>query len=189
MKAILNEPCPFWEGKRVRDTHLLVLIPAEVNSQPFSLNLLGKLIQEPQGGGYKTRYRWYGEGVQQQIGAASPEASYWLLMTRDILPGSLSKSYEDQKEIVAGHANRIGLSYRLPKALEAATVILMHHVHSGERLYPDTLMSIYTRCEERLLHGTDKCFTVVGCFGPLGLIVYNFIYEFYRSGVSCCRKL
>jgi hypothetical protein len=101
MTAILDGTCPFWSGKRVKDTHLLVLIPAKVNGQPFSLNLLRELTQHPNNGGHKTKYSYYGRHVQAQLGAASPAASYWLLMTRDVLPGSRDKSYRDQKKLVA----------------------------------------------------------------------------------------
>jgi hypothetical protein len=85
---ILDGPCPFWPGKRVRDTHLLVLLPATVSGEPFGLNLLRKLIRCPQGGGYSTKYRGYDSDVGGQLGARSPMHSYWVLMTRDVLEGS-----------------------------------------------------------------------------------------------------
>jgi hypothetical protein len=52
---ILGGLCPFWPEKAVKDTHLLVLMPAAVNDKPFSLNLLSELIKNPKGGGYATR--------------------------------------------------------------------------------------------------------------------------------------
>jgi hypothetical protein len=92
MIAILGAPCPFWPEKQLKDTHLLVLVPAEVNGQPFSLNLLRDLVQHPKNGVHKTQYhRSYDHDhpnnlLKAQLGAASPAASYWLLMTRDVLP-------------------------------------------------------------------------------------------------------
>ena len=41
LEAILNSPCPFWEGCQVRDTHMLVLIPSHVAGQPLTLDYLG----------------------------------------------------------------------------------------------------------------------------------------------------
>src|SRR3569832_1919769 len=79
IEEIQNGPSPFWGDSIVRDTHFLVLIPAKVNGQPFSLNLLNELIQNPLGGGHRTEYRWYDENVQNKIGAVSPQVSYWLL--------------------------------------------------------------------------------------------------------------
>jgi hypothetical protein len=152
---ILDSPCPFCPGKQIRDTHLLVLIPATVNGEPFSLDLLGELIRHPRGGGYSTKYGYYDPTVQEQFGTQSPERSYWVLMTRDVLAGSRSETYASQRALVAGHANRTGLPYELPGVLEAATAILSHYVRSGERLYTDAPMttdapSTYTRCQEQV---------------------------------------
>ena len=58
-------------------------------------------------------------------------------MTRDVLEGSRNESYQDQCALVANHAKRTGLGYEVPGALEAAVVMLLHHVRSGERLYSD----------------------------------------------------
>ena len=54
---ILSSPCPFWEGKQVRDTHLLALIPSRVGGKALTLDYLGELIQSPKGGGHETEYR------------------------------------------------------------------------------------------------------------------------------------
>ena len=89
-------------------------------------------------------------------------------MTRDVLPGSRWKSYEEQCALVSDHANCTGLSYEVPGALEAAVVMLLHHVRSGERLYSDNPYT-YTRCREKAINGNP---VVVGGFssgGPLRL--------------------
>jgi hypothetical protein len=187
MDDILDSECPFWPGRKVRDTHLLVLIPAKVNGQLFSLNLLRELIQHPNNGGYKTQYRYYGGGVQAQLGASSPAASYWLLMTRDVLPESRGKSCRDQQKLIAGHARRTNMPYELPKVLEAATAILTHHVRNGERLYGDRPWT-YTRCQEWVLHQSNKYPAVVGGFESSGLEVLNHDYVLGSVGVAGCRK-
>ena len=46
IENILNEPCSFWPDKKVKETHLLVLIPNTVNEKPFTMNYLGELIPE-----------------------------------------------------------------------------------------------------------------------------------------------
>jgi hypothetical protein len=197
MATILDGPCPFWPDKKVRDTHLLVLIPATVGGVPFTLNLLGELIQHPKNGGHRTEYdEYYGERVKAKIGAASPPRSYWVLMTRDVLPDSRSKMYEAQKAVVAAHARRVGLPYELPHALEAATAILMHHAREGERLFGDEPL-IYTRCQE-VVNGFP---VIVGGFESSGLGVHNSSFSlrrfgpysdvYYRNdhiGASCLRK-
>ena len=90
-------------------------------------------------------------------------------MTRDVLPGSRWKSYEDQCALVSDHANRTGLPYEVPGALEAAVVMLLHHARSGERLYSDNPLT-YTRCREKDKDGDT---VVVGGFSSGGLDVVS----------------
>jgi hypothetical protein len=193
---ILNSPCPFWKGKtfwrgkQVKDTHLLVLVPATVDGRPFTLDLLGDLIKSPQGSGSKTQYRYYDGGtVQKELGAQSPGSSYWVLMTRDVLPDSRSKTYDAQKALVAAHASKLGLPYEMPHVLEAATAILLHHARTGERLYTDAPWT-YTRCQEKVVNNMYP--PVVGGFSSEGLDVYSsHVYYHYHGshvGVSCLRK-
>nr|MCU0318401.1 hypothetical protein [Amoebophilaceae bacterium] len=56
---ILHSACPFWPGKLVKDTHLLILIPSTVDGKAFTLDLLGELIQNPRGDGHRTQYFLY----------------------------------------------------------------------------------------------------------------------------------
>ena len=157
---IMDSPCPFWEGQQVRDTHLLVLIPKHVGGKVLTLNYLGELIQRPQGGGYGTKYRYYPDYVREAVGRKGSGSSYWVLMTRYVLPGSRDKGYADQCKLVSDHAARTGLDYRLPSALEASVVMLLHHVRSGKRLYSDNPWT-YTRCRDKTTHGYP---VVVGGF-------------------------
>jgi hypothetical protein len=182
---ILNSSCPFWKGKRVKDTHLLVLVPATVDGKRFTLDLLGDLIKSPQRGDKKTEYRCYGSYVQKELGAQSPHNSYWVLMTRDVLPDSRGKTYDAQEALVAAHTRRKRLPYEMPDALSVATSILLYHAHTGERLYTDA-PSTYTRCQERV--GNNDHPVVVGGFSSEGLDVRNYYYVHYCSGVSCLRK-
>jgi hypothetical protein len=198
INTTLNSACPFWLGKQVKDTHLLVLIPAKVNGKPFSLDLLGELIQHPRGGGYATKYAPYGDLLKEAYGTQSPARPYWVLMTRDVLEGSRNERYASQKALVAGHAERTKLPYELPGALEAATVILSHYVRSGERLYADAPWT-YTRCREFQKgnfvwtdhagneHPFDTWYAVVGGFSSGGLRVSSFSID-GGSGVAGLRK-
>jgi hypothetical protein len=180
---ILDRPCPFWPDKQVKDTHLLVLIPATVSGVPFTLNQLGKLIQRPNNDGHSTKYRFYGDLVKAQIGEQSPPRSYWLLMTRDILPDSRYKTYDAQKALVAAYASKLGLPYEMPHTLEAATAILLHHAREGERLFGDDPWT-FTRCQE-VVNGWP---VVVGGFssGGLGVDSSSLVHDF--RGASCLRK-
>jgi hypothetical protein len=186
--TILSGPCPFWPGEVVRDTHLLVLIPATVAGRLFSLNLLGELIKSPQGGGHSTEYDGYADEVKIQLGAQSPERSYWVLMTRDVLEGSMYKTYASQIVLVAHHAGRTGLPYKLPGALEAATAILSHYVRSGERLYTDAI-GTWTRCQELVEWSGSHYPAIVGCFSSGGIDVGHDYEDSQFIGMASLRRL
>ena len=183
----LNGPCLFWPGKRVRDTHLLVLIPATLDGKPFSLDLLGALVKRPKGGGHATKYDCYDADVQAALGAQSPAHPYWVLMTRNVLEGTRGTQYASQQALVAAHAKRTGLPYALPGALEAATTILVHCVRSGECLYVDAPLT-YTRCQELV---DNQYPVVVGGFASGGLDVScsdEDVDSDFLHGVASLRK-
>ena len=181
---ILNSPCPFWRGKQVKETHLLALIPSEVAGQPLTLDYLEELTKRPQAG-YGTKYRFYWDGVREAIGYQSPESSYWVLMTRDVLPGSREKSYEAQCALVADHTARTGLAYEPPGALEAAVVTLLHHARSGERLYSDHPVT-YTSCREKDKDGYP---VIVGGFSSGGFLISYGNYGYNDAiGLAGLRK-
>ena len=180
LREALNAPCPFWSSKKVEETHLLVLIPKTIDGQPFTLNRLGELIQNPKQG-HKTKYDYYDNDVKNELGSGSPSSSYWVLMTRDVIPGSRSKSYQDQVKLVQSYS-----SYELPGALEAAIAILMEHVVSGKRLYGDNPYT-YTRCQEKV---NDSQWPVtIGGFAAGGLGVdYYYDDDYDHDGVGALRK-
>ncbi len=199
--SILDRSCPFWEDKKVRDTHLLTLIPAKVDDSNFSLNLLGELITRPQNNGYRAQYDYNTEDTQRLLGSYAPGSSYWVLMTRDVLPGSRSLRDIDQGSLVTNnHARRTGLPYAPPTALEAATTILMHYTRTGEHLFTNGKDGpTYTFCHEsvpRLSDPPRRRAMYIGNFsaGKLNINCYTtgvgmFDYTLHSHGVAACRKL
>ena len=189
INEILSGPCPFWRGRQVRDTHVLVLVPSTVNGAPFTLDKLGELIR-PRFPANEADYRYYGSTTKAQLGSVSPLAPCWVLLTRDVIPDSRSKSYEEQKKLLADCVSETGLDYCLPSALVASTAVLAHYVRSGERLFSDAPPT-YTRCQDLVaspwfLGGT--CYpAVVGGFASAGLdVTYDSVDNVH--GVSACRE-
>ncbi len=146
---ILESPCPFWPDKTVQETHTLVLIPRTVNGKPFNLNALERLIQHPKQG-HATRYRSHGwDKLKAEFGDQSPYASYWILMTKDVLPGSTLKTRSSQFQLVDSYSKKAQVPYQVPSALESATSILLEYVQSGTWRIPFTC----TRCQEIVKEG------------------------------------
>jgi tetratricopeptide (TPR) repeat protein len=179
INQILQGPCLIWPGKIVRDTHVLVLIPATVNGQPFTLKSLGELIKNPKTGP-ATQYRNFKLGEYQD---APVSQSYWTLMTRDVLEGSRSQNYATQQSQVTTLAQKTGISYVVPKLLETTTAILMHHVTTGQKIYSDSPYT-WTRCQEKWNKDWQ---VVVGGFSSAGLDVGYYSDNGY-VGVGCSRK-
>ena len=180
IEEILNEPCPFWENKKVKETHLLVLIPNTINGKPFTMNYLGELIQNLESG-HSTKYGYYYNGAKEAVGDKS-YPSHWVLMTRDIIPGSRGKSYSDCCGLIANHSKETGFPYGLPHLLEATASILMHYVRTGERLYSENPRTdLYSQDVDK-----DNAL-VVGSFASGGLNVHGRV-DFRCCGVAGCRR-
>ena len=163
IEQILKSSCPYFPGKTVEETHLLTLIPKTVNGKPFTIGLLGEMIKEPQRGGHATKYYDYDNQAVKELKDRGIPASYWALITNDVLPNSRNKVFSEQQPLIKG-------PYAVPKTLEVATGILMHHVRSGERLYSDS-PNTYTRCQEKV--NADQYRVGVGSFGSSGLVIFD----------------
>ena len=183
IEETLNSPCPFSGGEsvKVKDTHMLVLVPATIDGQQVTLNRLQELMQHPKQG-HKTNYRFYDSSwTKDEHGNTPVGRSHWVLMTRDVIPESRRKSYDNQKAMLEG------TDYVLPQAVEAVACILAEFVASGTYLYGRDPLITYTRCTETV---KGKYPVVVGGFGSDGLVVYydfhDFDYDIY--GVGALRK-
>jgi len=153
------------------DTHLLVLVPETVNGKPFYLNGIKKLFKS-QKIGNKTCYNSKtSDYVVRELGGKT-FLSHWVLMTRDIIPDSQNKTYEQQQQLVIKHNKKNQINYEIPKMLEVVTAIFMHYIETGEALYSEDKFGAqltYTRCQEKV----NKSFwpVVVGGFFLEGLSI------------------
>lgn len=199
IEDILNKQAPFLleneeSPQRVRDNHLLTLLPAEVNGEAFTLDKLGELIlpyfpnnNKQEVGNNSHGYGFY-SGYLTSENRTKPlySSSHWLLLPKTILEGSRSKSFSEQKNMLSAYCSS---GYRLPRALEVATSLLSHYVRSGEYLYTHANSQgrwTYTRCSDL---DQDGDFLVVGGFELSGLHVdSNFGDHRSPGGVSCCRE-
>ena len=178
IQQILSSPCPFWPGRKVHETHLLVLVPQTVNGQPLTLKLLGELVQKPLEGP-ATKYSYF-HLVQHTDTAAPP--SHWVLMSRDVIEGSRNESYSAQQALLRDKTQG---SYEVPRILDTTVCILMEHVRTGKRLYSDSPVTL-TRCQEKFSADWQL---VVGAFAPGGLFFGNCGGAgHYALGVGGSRK-
>jgi hypothetical protein len=158
IEAILEGPCPFHKGRKVKDTHLLALVPATVNGEPLNFILLEKLMKAPNGG-HAFPHDFCME--RQTAGLQVQVTSQWTLITRNIIPGTNGKTYSEKMSL-------LGEQHKVPKLIEVATVVFMHYVRTKERFYyndeeeNDNPDIGGTRCDWEDEHGHSLAFSGVG---------------------------
>jgi hypothetical protein len=170
---ILKSPCPFFPGKKVEETHLLTLIPKTVNGKPLTLNFLEELVKHPKQG-QATKYRYCWDKVRQEYGETQLQNSYWVLLTKDIIPES--------RDFNLKPLNEKSIAYEIPHLLEVSVSIFMEYLRTGKKLYNDEPGS-FSCCQERI--GSFPIF--VGYFSPGGLRIAShepgiYLPEFYGVG-------
>ena len=180
----LNEDCPFWSGRKVRDTHLLVLVPEKVDGNPLTLNkccsLLRRYFPDNIFG-----YRDFDIDVKSEFGRSTPPSSHWVLLTRDIVPNSRGRTYEGCLSLISSHSVRPGICCRFPTLLEVSVAVLLHYLRTGERLLGDNPVT-YTYCYEISSDGFPP---IVGRFGSAGLYIDDSDFDIPSRGVCCCHEL
>lgn len=156
---ILNAKCDLSnDGRRVADTHRLVLVPASIDGKPLTLKALRELATEAGNGKDPSFYEqdWY----DNEAFANKPlEKSTWVLEYQTAAPKSENKTEAQQVALVEKLPN-----HRTAKILEHVGAMVFNDLENGERIYP----SIYGRCEERSASGAR---VYAGSFGARGLTV------------------
>lgn len=168
---ILQAPCPYWQGRKVAETHFLVLVPKTVNGKEYSINLLGELVRNPLEG-FSTGYDRYWPQAKKLLGKQGLKRSYWALVTRGVIPQSMKRKFTEQLQLKKE-------SYRVCSAIDLCTAILMNHVRTGERLFGKN-PTTYSVCKE-VLSGSRL---IVGGFDTDGLDVSNYVN--HTRCITCC---
>jgi MoxR-like ATPase len=169
-KKLLESECPLHPGEKIKDTHLLVLVPKTVNGDPYTALKLDELCAERNGSGDTLIYDradWATSWKSQGWASAPQSRSEWVLIPKsDPDPSKVSadkhfrsKNISAQQEVHETHYPE----YREVKALEVMTMVLLYDLTNKERLLPD-----YLRCEEPNASGGRVC---VGSFDASGLRV------------------
>jgi hypothetical protein len=165
--------------KNAKDSLMLVRLPKTLNGG-LTLKSLGELAKKYFSAS-KTGYGCIFPGIIQELGDKSIDKSQWVLMTKDILPGSRDKNYSEQQKIVAELAEKSLISYEIPEVLESTACILSQYFVSNIRLFSDN-SKIYIYCKDKI----KNIPIVVGGFGLDGLTIsFNGCNS---TGVTALRK-
>ena len=158
-RELLESECPLHRGEKIKDTHLLVLVPKSVNGKPYTALELDKLCAKRKGSGDKLIYdgkEWANTWKSQPWASTPQSESEWLLIPKsDPDPQKVSKEKHFRNKNIAAQQTVHDThypDYREVKAVELMTAALLHDLVNGERLLPD-----YLRCQERNASGGRVC--------------------------------
>jgi hypothetical protein len=172
IEEILMSDDPYGNGK-VCQNYLLVWAPETVNGKPLDLDLTQSLLEQPKQG-HKSQYRHYAPEGYEQLKINSG----WILVRKEVMSGSLGKTYQEQLELVKGSCQASNL-------LEVALGIITHYVKTGERLFEN----VYTRCQ--VDKNLPEEWRTIGGFIPQGLFANRVIGRPgpNLAGLTVCYRL
>ncbi len=186
--AILNEKCPIYGDQikedgtrpRVGETHFLQLICEEDGSLNRFENVVknyGKTHYTREGYSLENplQFRKFRRESREEHGD-TPFETHWELITKDVIPGSRDKTYDEQVSIVAALAQKAFANYEIP-LLSMVNSLFLHKIATEDSL------SICSHVQEI----TRDCHLFAGAFTLSGLFVT------YRKnecdyGVGACRR-
>ena len=169
-EELLNSECPLHPGAKIKDTHILVLVPKTVNGEPYTALKLDELCATRKGSGDKLIYDGadWATAWKEKDWVRSPQVqSEWVLIPKsDPDPKKVPADKHFRSKNIAAQQNVHEThypEYREVKTLELMTAVLLYDLANKERLVPD-----YLRCEEPNASGGRVC---VGVFDANGLRV------------------
>jgi hypothetical protein len=189
---ILKSPCPFCPGKKVEETHMLVLIPKTIDDKPLTLKTLGDFVKTPKKGNATNYSLFNWDKAINEHGNQTIIKSYWVLMKKNVIKGSESnifkenyKANRDPQAFIDKFSinKRIWIDYKVPNLLDAAICIFMHYVRFGECLF-DRDSGGYIRCQEKIGN-----YGVVIGFSSQGLQISSSYPGYNFLGITATCKL
>ena len=171
-KELLNSECPLHPGQKIKDTHVLMLVPKTVNGEAYTPLKLDELCAGRKGSGIRLIYDgadWANKWKGQEWATIPQAASEWVLIPKsDPDPKVSPDKHFRSKDIAAQQAvyDAHYSEYREVKTLEVMTLALLNDLVNGEPRILDG--SNYLRCEEPNASGGRVC---VGSFNADGLKV------------------
>jgi hypothetical protein len=171
-KKLLESECPLHPGEKIKDTHLLVLVPKTVNGEPYTALKLDELCATRKGSGDALIDGDFDSWKAQPWASAPQSRSEWVLIPKsdpdeDKVPEAKhfrSKNIAAQQKVHETHYPE----YREVKTVELMTAVLLNDLVNGDPRMLDGWNSL--RCVEPNASGGRVC---VGSFGSSGLLVVD----------------
>jgi hypothetical protein len=112
----------FLQGQSLKEACMLVFIPEKIIFKGKELRLTLNLLEEIRG----EEYALYDPSIRTHYGTIPIEPG-WILMTKDIIPGSTEQNYDNQEGMVGSDG------FCIPKAGEFVIGLSMQHARMGRK--------------------------------------------------------
>jgi hypothetical protein len=186
-RDILDAPCPFVRGKRIKDTHFAFLGLDYLNDEPLTILKFHKLhpeYGEPRLFYYTNKTMWYGT---HKFSTEVTCGLRWYLILKETMPDSGDKTYEKQMTMLPPE-------YEIPSACEYVTHHILYYRKNGIylNLYPGPRkLASLGRCRDIVYWNADSSHVLVGAFGHNGLMISADWHcsHYYSYGLAASRKL
>ncbi|MFI0434897.1 MAG: F-box protein [Parachlamydiaceae bacterium] len=161
LKAFIQDCIKFkriFPRKRTRDCLMLVWLPKTLNGG-LTLNTVIELAKKYLPPSYSANESIKAD-IIRHLGDQSIAKSQWVVMTQDLLPGTIGANGNEQKKQVLRHIFEQRLiGYKIPPILPATVCILSRYIESNagsdKPLFVKGL-EIYTRCTPFMLMNRDS---------------------------------
>lgn len=172
---VLNAPCPFVKGKKVKETHFAFLGLNSFKGKPLTIlkwQELHPASKQPQFYSYAPDC-WYGK---EEFVAKKTSDFRWHLMSKEIVPDSTNKTYQEQTKMLPNE-------YEVPFAVEEVAKEILYFKKNGVYLNPNR----YARCQDL---GSSGARVYIGFFSRYGLCTGSGWdgCRFSRVGLATSRK-
>ena len=173
-KKLLESDCPLHPGEKIKDTHLLVLVPKTVNGEPYTAVKLDELCATRKGSGDTLIHDGWKSWKKQPWASQQQVESEWVLIPKsDPDPNKVPEAKHFRSKIIAAqqkvHETHYP-EYREVRTVELMTAVLLNDLVNGDPRMLDGWNSL--RCVEPNASGGRVC---VGDFDASGLRV-NDVY-------------
>lgn len=174
LKVNLEQADPYEPGKKLKDTCQLFLRPEKVvllkNGKEVELtfNCIEELAKTATQINKRTKYQTVCENLRDYLSKVPAMKAGWVLMRKEVIPGSRTLSFKDQKSLLKG-------KFEAPSFIDVILLNILTYASEGRYLY-GTYPYTYTRSQEEYLNHQ----VIIGGFGPSGLLIdFEDIDSFY----------
>jgi hypothetical protein len=170
-EELLNSDCPLHPREKIKDTHLLVLVPKTVNGEPYTALKLDELCATRKGSVDTLIFNGLESWKEQPWASQQQVESEWVLIPKsDPDPRKVASERHFRSKRIAqqDEVHKLYPEYREVKTVELMTAVLLNDLVNGDPRMLDGLN--YLRCVEPNASGGRVC---VGFFFAFGLEVVD----------------